>query len=401
EKNYILSGRVKNDPRYFDLNKKYRSLKKQGFSDEELYTKLRNSYSARNLKLIKARLANLKTEFNGKLVFIDVSGEFDFLRQWAKSAGAFYLLSRPQEGELPTADESNLTMLELLKIASSVTGEPLPENYEKKFEPAVTYQPVEVATEPEPKIKGKPVAEQVKSPSVTIPDKPIVVVDAPATVAVTLKKKAPAIAPKKPEEKQMGYTEILSVLALFLITSIGFSAYLRISIKKQKAPTVINSDRHNNIRTGVTNKTTTRPHAKPEHALPGTGEARGRFQGMKRLRTSGRKRQPSLKVTPPPNLMNVTWTNKNGVTMRTPLVSMSLNQVMFETCEFDATQIDSIELDNQSDVLRLKKSRVRKEGENTFVATLNEFEDSVNNHMKWIEIVTKIGEQARTDKTQT
>ncbi len=405
KKNYLLSERIKKDPRYFDLNKKYRSLKKRGLSDEELYTKLIDAYSSRNLKLINARLTNLKTGFNGKLVFIDVSGESDFLRQWAKSAGAFYLLSKSTEWTPPTANKSNNTMLELLKIASGVTGPQLAENNKKKFEPATPDQQIEVLTEPEP-------AVEIKIEKSVTENKPAIVVATPAAVALT-PRETPAIAPQKPEEKQVGYTAILSALALFFITSIGFSAYLQMSIKKQKAPIARRPGRGKDIRISTDKKipvrqdeavgksTIPRPHAKPEHDLTDTGEVRGRFQGMKRLRASGRKRLPSLKVTPPPNLMNVTWTNKNGMTMRTPLISMSLNQVMFETCEFDATQINSIELDNRSDILRLKKSRVRKDGKNTFVATLNEFEDSVNNHMKWIEIVTKIGEQTRTDKTQT
>jgi len=144
---FFLSKRTRKDPRYFALNEKYSSLKKQGLSDKQLYDQLADAYFARNLKLIKVRLASLNGKLDGKLVFVDISGEFDFLKQWAEMSGARYVVVPPEQNTPPASGELKFTMQELIKIASTAMSLPMPESSPNAPEPAIPDQSAETATD--------------------------------------------------------------------------------------------------------------------------------------------------------------------------------------------------------------------------------------------------------------
>ncbi len=164
EKRWYLSKKIRSDLRYEDLNKQYRSLKAQGFTKKQLYNRLQNLYHAKNLKVINERLGELSEKVGRKLVFLDISGDFKFFKNWAKAANAQHILANALGEENPV-ETLRSAILALQKKASDILSEQLPIDHEERMEPIPEPKAIEKpapVTLPPPQIHEKPSSPTTK-----------------------------------------------------------------------------------------------------------------------------------------------------------------------------------------------------------------------------------------------
>ncbi|NVM23875.1 MAG: VWA domain-containing protein [Desulfobacterales bacterium] len=101
-------------------------------------------------------------------------------------------------------------------------------------------------------------------------------------------------------------------------------------------------------------------------------------------------RRFSIRVPVPPGAMEVHWTNDDSSQMWGQAVNISMNAVLFEAPGFRAESIDRVVCPRLDVVFNVVRSSIHRKVGDSVVAVLEEFEDNVDDSMRWVEILTSI-----------
>lgn len=402
EKRWYLSRKIRSDPRYEDLNRQYRSLKSQGISPRGIYDKLYSLYEARNLKLIRERLAMIKEKLGNKLVFLDISGEFEFFKDWAKTANAEYIMI-PAVSEKSPVDALRTSMISLQEKASKVVQEPLPEDHERIIDPileAESGSPPKAALPETPLFEAKsPVETLITTRPVEAPQEEAA--ERPVQVPPGKKEKVEKEKPVKLDNKR----QILVVLLLF--AAVFILAILWIFKKPEhknagKGTDELVAEKRPDIE-DVRKRLKELARSSIEDAIKYIDNEvkkvisdadKARLEMLEaELGLRKPERRFSLRIPVPPRAMQVYWTDKQGVRREGSAINISMHGVMFKAHRFDADGIDYIKCPYLNLDFDVERSRIEKRGPDFAVALLDEFKDNVNAGMKWVEILTRIEEE--------
>ena len=388
EKRWYLSKKIRTDNRYEELNKQYRSLKAQGFTKKELYNRLKNLYHARNLELINQRLAKLKEKLGGKLVFLDISGNFDFFESWAKAANAQFIPANARDDEYPVKALRS-AIIAIQEKASAVLSEELPSEHEERTEPVPEPESVEepvAVTPPQPQIPVKP-------PTASCKESPPLKTD----VKVTDK-----------EKLSRSWMIVLWVIIL-LMAAIFFSVLFRYrkrvkpaleevewtkdkirenqtpeqvdaKLKKLSSSSIKDANKfiENEIQMAIND-------ADKEHVkLLDAEKDRFRFD-----------KQDFMRIPLRPGAMIVHWINKKGDLRHGNAINISMDSVIFEAADFDDGRIDVIECPGLDITFHVKQSSIISNESGLVVATLDEFRYNIDDRIKWVETMTRIEEETQ------
>jgi hypothetical protein len=385
EKRPFLSKRVRTDQRYDDLNARYRSLKTEGRDPEQIYELLHADYQARNIKLIEARLAGIKERFGNKLVFLDVSGASEFFKNWAKAAGSEYIAIAPQMGTSPV-ERLREALVSFKQKAVVIVEESPPEGKESALEIPLELEPEPV---PEPTLMESqpPQGEQVdtveENPETVQPKMMPEPMEEPAPVVPLIETQAQIPKPKTDEKSPLWWaTLILLLIALAIV--------LYFSVMRGKGGEKEELAGKTEAAGAASTKDMTRFIDKEmDRVLKDADELRSKLIKEKSEKFKF-ERRIDLRIPVPSGSMEVRWTNKMGETKSGPALQISMNAVMIDAGDFDGDGIDSIICPGLGLTLRVKRSDIRQRDDGKVVAMLEEFEDNVEDRMKWIETLTRI-----------
>lgn len=386
EKRPFLSKRVRADKRYDDLNSQCNSLKSEGRDPRQIYDLLHADYQARNIKLIKERLAGIKEKFGNRLVFLDVSGESEYFRSWAKEAGSEYIAISPQSDASPV-ERLRAALISLKQKTADIVEEPQPEGKEMVLE-----IPLEPDLKPAPET-GVPEAK-------------------PEPVPVEIKgeedggKKAEDLTPANTEQKAGKPVAVegrwpwwAAILLLLTATAVILCVVIlqkkkeelkQEKIKKTKSPELEHlREKAEEISTASAKDITRYIDEEINTAIGDADELRSKLLVEEKEKFKF-DRRVTLRIPVPPGAMEVRWTNKNGELKSGPAREISMTAVSFESRDFDGGGIDAIICPGLNLTLRVKRSDIRQREEGRVVALLEEFEDNIEDRMKWVETLTRI-----------
>jgi Na+-transporting methylmalonyl-CoA/oxaloacetate decarboxylase gamma subunit len=399
EKRFYLSRKIRSDSRYEDLNKQYRLLKSRGLSKRELFDKLYSQYHARNLELIRERLAMIRERFGSRLVFLDISGEFEYFKNWADAAGAEYI-PVPARGDISSVDRLRMTITALLKKASEVAQEPLPADSDMLVEPMLEAEPVSPAKEPATpetpeKTETAETAEPVEAEPLQEKQKQAT---PPEKAEVT----------KKEKIQGPGGSWVVFLFIFILAAVLIFISFRSRRISKPEAaepvepPTTMPAEEKGPDMDGIRKMLTRLMKASLKEAdsyidteIDKAVEAadKARLEKLKfEFNLQGSERRFALRIPVPPGAMQVYWTDENGEKREGEAVNISMHGVLFKAPGINAEGIDCMKCPGLNVDFHITSSRVEKKEGDLAVATLDEFEDNVNARMKWVEILTRIEE---------
>lgn len=97
-----------------------------------------------------------------------------------------------------------------------------------------------------------------------------------------------------------------------------------------------------------------------------------------------------IRMPVPPGTMEVHWTNEDGTKMRGQAVNISMDAVLFEAQGLKAESIDRIVCPRLKEAFNIKRSSIHREDADRVVALLEEFEDNVDDSMRWVEILSSV-----------
>jgi hypothetical protein len=92
--------------------------------------------------------------------------------------------------------------------------------------------------------------------------------------------------------------------------------------------------------------------------------------------------------------MNVQWTNEDGQKQETPAINISMHGVKFEAQDVKAASVTRIICPNMDVALGVKKSQIVRHDDSSAVAMLVEFDNNLDDWMRWVEIITRIDQTA-------
>jgi hypothetical protein len=102
------------------------------------------------------------------------------------------------------------------------------------------------------------------------------------------------------------------------------------------------------------------------------------------------ERRFSLRVSVPPGAMEVQWIGEDGDKRETPAIDISMHGVKFETYGAGIASVTAIICPKMEVVLAVKKfEEIRRDGSRA-VALLIEFDNNLDDWMRWVEIITRI-----------
>jgi hypothetical protein len=432
-----FSKNVKSDPRYEDLNRQYRMLKATGLSPDELFDRLRHVYHQRNLELIEEQLSRLRDGLGDRIILWDLSGESDYLKNLAEKCGAQYL---------PIKTEQNLTPVDLLRYgalpllarSSRIIREPPPPDLETLREPPM---PTPVEPKPEIGIKPKGVAGWTIAAAVAF----FVLIGWGGTIMLSRFRKKAARAEYKKELEAEIEGEIRSIKEQRL-SEMEAELAAEKDRKKEELTEELSEYRKTvepdveaeqerrmqELERGESEMLSGTQAESAEAGWQDTGEGRLGIEDVRERvvdivsaslkevsnyiddqirRAMGDTeklcdelieeetkalefdRRFSIRTPVPPGTMEVHWTNKDGTKMRGQAVNISMDAVLFEAHGFRAESIDRVVCPRLDVVLNVMRSRVHRMERDSVVAVLEAFEGSVDDSMRWVEIVTSIDER--------
>lgn len=400
EKRPFLSKQVRTDKRYEDLNEQYRLLKSEGRDPRQIYDLLHANYQARNIKLIKERLMEIREKFGSKLVFLDVSGKSEYFRAWAKEAGSEYIAISPQRDASPV-ERLRAALISLKQKTADIVKEPQPEGKETALE--IPLEPVPKAT-PEtgtPEARPEPVPVESKGQE-----------DGGRKTEYeerTTEDLTPAQAEQK-TGKPVAVEGRWPWLAVILLLLAATAVILCVVIlqRKQEKPVELNEkiftekkeikythglEQLREIAEEISKtsaKDITRYIDEEINAAMGDADELRLKLIVEEKEKFKFERRVTLRIPVPPGAMEVRWTNKAGELKNGPAREISMTAVLFEAKDFDGDGIDAIICPRLNLTLRVKRSDIRQREEGRVVALLEEFEDSIEDRMKWVETLTRI-----------
>jgi hypothetical protein len=381
DKHAYLSKKIRADKRYSKLNSMYARSMKRGATKLRVFKSLKTRYEARNLELIDGHLNTLRGKFGGKIVFLDVSGQHDYLPAWAKKIDAFYVKAIVTDNKI-SGEQLKKALMELQNISSKVLGQPLPSDLEKQIESLL-----------ESKTGHK--------------------LSAPAPTADTV---------QEPESRKNLYVAalLLSVFALSIYLYLrtrrktGDQRYSPVQLetalvsgpkeeeeKKEEPPDVPVLDDSGYI-TIVRKQYQAMAYTSPEAARRyiekqiSIADNTGNKEKLRLLRQVLEEmhfdRRIALRIPVPSGAMHVLWKDPSGNLRKSRVINISFNSILFEEPEFTAGEIDAIEC-IALDLKIIVKRSLKETRENLLhVVILEDFDDNISDRMHWIEILTRIEE---------
>lgn len=408
EKRPFLSKRVRTDKRYDDLNSQYNSLKSEGRDPRQIYDLLHADYQARNIKLIKERLAWIKEKFGNRLVFLDVSGGSEYFTSWAKEAGSEYIAISPQRDASPV-ERLRSALISLKQKTADIVKEPQPEGKETVLEiPLETdLKPAREIGTPGPEAIAKPIEEPAPAvePAVTPEAKP-----EPAPVEIKdhedVGKKAEDLTPARTMQKAGKPVAVegrwpwwAAILLLLTATAIILCVVIlqkknqelkQEETEKTKSPELEHlREKAEKISKTSAKDVTRYIDEEINTAIGDADELRSRLIAEEKEKFKF-DRRVALRIPVPPGAMDVRWINKAGELKNGPAREISMTTVSFESRDFDGDGINAIICPGLNLTLRVKRSGIRHREEGRVVALLEEFEDNIEDRMKWVETLTRI-----------
>jgi hypothetical protein len=354
-----LSKEVQADPRYDDLNRQHQQMKDAGVSKRKRFEKLGTLYHARNIELIEGQLPDIAKLIGDRLIIWDLSGTSYYLKTWAKAAGAQYLPMRVAAQENPV-EQLQKAMTALQQHSSAIVKEALPDDHEHRAAVALTAIP-EIAAKVQPKEMpaSKPPAPPVET-------------------------KAPEPAPLQPvapSPSKEGQPSSWLIVLVLLGGAAGAYAFFR-----RRAPVASSAKAGPAVPLDLASQYI---DAKVKNALDDAEKLRRKLL----VNESGAvnvERRFSLRVSVPPGAMEVQWIGEDGDKRETPAIDISMHGVKFETSGAGIASVTAIICPKMEVVLAVKKfEEIRRDGSRA-VALLIEFDNNLDDWMRWVEIITRI-----------
>ncbi|CAA6606327.1 MAG: VWA domain-containing protein [Alphaproteobacteria bacterium] len=346
-----LSKEVQADSRYDNLNSQYQQMKDAGISKREQFEKLGALYHARNIDLIEGQMPGIAKLIGDRLIIWDLSGTSYYLKTWAKAAGAQYLPMRVAAQENPV-EQLQKAMTALQQRSSVIVKEALPDDHEHRAVIALTTIPeiaakVQPSEQPAPKPLSPPIEARVAEP---VAPQPV----APADTS-----------------------PIWGIVLVLLGSVIGALIVYRRRAAAKAEPVVPVDLASQYI------------DAKVKGALDDAEKLRRKLL-IAQSEAVKVERRFSLRVAVPSGAMEIQWISADGEKRETPAINLSMHGVKFETHGAEVKVVTKIICPNMDVVLGVKKfQEIRRDGSSS-VALLIEFENNLDDWMRWVEIITRI-----------
>lgn len=423
EKRPYLSKRIRSSEKYKELNLELQKLKNEGLSKRLLHDRLNGQYEKRNLELINELLERLKQKFGKRLVFLDISGKYEYLKKWAETSGAELVVVSSTSGRSP-AEELQAAFASLQKKASIVIDEPLPEDFEQKIEliqlpdkapePEIPPEPKPTVKTPAPDSSGK--AHDEKQPTWTVLSVTVAFLLMVALLLARHKRKV--IEAERKAMKDERETE--EVPSFDLLEDSPRMDSVRKKFGSKAAADLLDENLNvDSVRNKLGFAATTDLLEKIKYidlvrkkfgSIAATSlEAANKFidKEIKLAEEQGNKdklrilreeklkynfdKRVEIRVPVPPGAMDVRWTDENGESHSARVINMSMNGILFDAPGFDTSRIDEIEYYTMNKTFQVERCKIMKRNENQIVAILEEFTGKAGDRMKWIEILTRVG----------
>lgn len=414
-----LSKKIRSSAKYKELNLQLEKLKNEGLSKRQIHDRLNAAYERRNLELINELLERLKEKYGKRLVFLDISGKHGYLEKWAQIAGAELVVVSSESGRSP-ANELQAAFLALQKKASIVIDEPLPEDFAEKIElaplPDKAPEP-EVLPEPIAKISPRELTDKTPDDNWSTWAITIAVLFA-GTLILVIRRRKLAEDKRKAEEEARHADGVPSFDLL--------EDSLRIdSVRKKfgsKAAADLLDDNLNvdSVRNQLGSEGATNLLEKIKYvdsvrkkfgSIAATSleaankfidieielaEEEGNEDRLRILREEKLKynfdKRIELRVPVPPGAMDVHWKDMNGESHSANVINISMHGISFDAPGFDASKVDAIEYYVINQTFQIVRCKIARREEDRIVAILEEFAGRAKDRMKWIEILTRVGE---------
>ncbi|CAA7622134.1 conserved hypothetical protein [Magnetospirillum sp. LM-5] len=354
-----LSKEVQADPRYDDLNRQYQQMKDAGVSKRKRFEKLGALYHARNIDLIEGQMPGIAKLIGDRLIIWDLSGTSYYLKTWAKAAGAQYLPMRVAAQENPV-EQLQKAMTALQQHSSAIVKEALPDDHEHRAAIALTTIP-EIAAKVQPREQPAP--------------KPL----SPTIETRVAEPVAPQ--PAAPANTQDSQSPIWGIVLVLLGGVIGALIVYRRRAAAKAEPAVPVDLASQYI------------DAKVKGALDDAEKLRRKLL-IAESEAVKVERRFSLRVAVPSGAMEIQWISADGEKRETAAINLSMHGVKFETHGAEVKAVTKIICPNMDVVLGVKKfQEIRRDGSRS-VALLIEFENNLDDWMRWVEIITRIDQTA-------
>ncbi len=107
--------------------------------------------------------------------------------------------------------------------------------------------------------------------------------------------------------------------------------------------------------------------------------------------TIRKERRFSMRVNLKPGEMIIHWVNTDGSIVSGNAINCSMTGILFEAETFDADCISSIEVPGSSIEISVKSSIIVRQSDGKIAIMLGEFDNNEDNWMRWIELMTRLG----------
>lgn len=86
----------------------------------------------------------------------------------------------------------------------------------------------------------------------------------------------------------------------------------------------------------------------------------------------------------------VFWKNEQGKECHGEAINISITSVLFSAVNFTAQTIERIEYPPLSITLKIKKSHILRRSQTHVVAIIEEFHNSLQDQMQWVEVLSRV-----------
>ncbi|CAK0756120.1 VWFA domain-containing protein [Azospirillaceae bacterium] len=441
-----LSRRVQHDQRYDDLNNQYQYLKKSFWTEREAFNNIGALYQDRNLRLIEGHMPSLSKAIGSKTIILDLSGKSPYLKKWADEIGAHYLPIRVNAQE-NQAEQLHQAMVALQKQTGAIMKEKLPDDHERSVSTALTAipeiggnvqtPPLSLPTPPEsssifeiknntsvsqppsslPKDVEAPIAE--KSPeekqshvmvnaetswfrgvdlNIRIEDTPIFIQKLLTYFLRQDNKHEENISANILENKRheteipilTPWNLIVPAIILFLCGSVVIYLFFR-----RQQPEAISSFSGN--LPFIVDKDNIAPldvvyQYIDEKAKNVISDAEMLPKHLDLGERSIIDQEFSLRIVVPPGAMNILWINQNGDERYGSAINISMHGIKFKTNGCNINSVVKIICPRIRVALKVVRANIVRSNADYAIAMLIEFENNLDDWMRWVEIITRIDE---------
>lgn len=446
----FFSKKIKTDPRYEKLNRRYRTLKAKRASPDAMYKELRHFYHKKNLSLIKARASRIKPGMGKKVVIWDISGESKFLKTCAQRSGAHYLPLKIGDKETPP-EEIRKIILQVLDKADIIlnqtsrgdghppAGDGAPGPYmagtqtTAKKSSRGEMAPKEKVSLPEKKralsadgapamgmqapAKKTPPGESLTKNNVGAPEKSV---DPPATgdnltvagtppvhlkgagpPSVTSLVTEPHLENSSPEEENRDKAPNDSptlILLLFWIIVAILTAIYALRSKSSKRHNLISESakRVFQWKGKITPEKSSAPviagevsGSMKDNTQTALDEAENLVQSfLDRSKTLHKVgKLADLSINMPPGVMEIYWTDKSGDEVGGACGKLSMHTVTFEARDFSGKKVDRIICHHKDLTFHINSSTILQDDGRRVVAGIDWFSNDFEDLLQWIELM--------------